>query len=812
MADTSISNQVYLSRNEIRNQIISYLQSYLELENVDLTKSSFLSFIVDILAALTSNIMFYQISAYREFFMTTAQLPESVLNLSAFLGYDPSNATPATVNVLFTVPLEFTESSVSFTIPSGFTVKAGTIEFKTYYSTAITVANNSSITVTVTEGNRVYDWPVTTDDDNFYISLPMRQLSTDQQEFQIDADLQTYQFSELEVSVDGQVSSVTVEVQEGSGFTTYTEYSSLFLMDSNDKGYVRTRTDDGFTITFGNGLIGAQPPAGATVRITSEVTEGIDGNVIASSITTGDRIYDGNKIVNYSVTNTSAATGGGDQESIEEIRSNSIANLTALSRIVTESDFQNADVIISDSPLGANSLPILKRSDLKVNEVNLYTTINYNDEIVPTRSVYSDFMTTTIPRQTVITFQDIDYYTLFDMEIDPTNSVADYSYIIFSLDQIPTLSTTYSTDYNIQATNLTVSRSGQSAIYELDYSSTETQIDGTSAICTMEIVENGAVYTMTNDTTGSVFTYTFSNYLAIPSGELTYRFTIKKPDGTLVSQYSAQFTFRRDLSDFSISDAIYDGTSAYTVYDIPVVRKSYYDSINQAEFESQILQALVSTVTFADYKMLTDFINLKFGNTTGLLTNMLLNTVTQTVIDIECEPPSGCSSGDKYIVGKGKGSWEGQDDSIATCVDGTSWTFAVPNPDVIVSVTNKGTNYIYSDRGWVVPQYNIPLTIEVHVFKDSSYSGSISDLTQDVRTAIYNAFSSTFGINTEIYKSEIINVVQDVDGVENCRVVQPASNIFFNYDIDSFSQLELLRFSPDYVYFTEDNISIKVFS
>lgn len=811
MANESISNEVYISRNQIRNQIIEYMQSYLELENVDLTKSSFLSFMVDIIAALTSNLMFYQASTYREFFMTTAQLPSSVLNLSAFLGYDPSDATPATVNVLFTIPLEFTDNSVAFTIPSGFSVSAGNVEFKTYYSTAVTVTNNASATVVVTDNsNRVINWPIIISDGNLLFSLPMRQQSTNVQEFQIDEDLQTYQFTDANVSIDGQVSSVTVEVQEGSGYTTYTSFNSLFLMDSNDKGYIRTRTDEGFTITFGNGLIGAQPPAGATVRVTTEVTDGVDGNIIASSITTGDRIYYGNKIVNYTVTNTSAATGGADEESIEETRTNAITNLTALNRIVTENDFVNTDVIISDSPIGENSLPILKRSDLRVNEINLYTTLTFSDSIVPTRSVYDTFNTTIIPRQTTITFDSVDYYTLFDMEIDTANSVANYSYVVSSLQQIPTLSTTYSTDYSIIATNLTVERSGTSGVYTLDYTTTENQ-DSSAAICTMELVETGATYTMTNDGTSS-FVYTFANYLAIPRDEITYRFTIKKPNGTLIAQYSAQFTFRRDLSDFTLSDVVVSDASTFIVYDIPVVKKSYYDGINQSEFETQILQALVSTVTFEDYKMLTDFVNLKFGNTTGKMTNMLLNPTTATVVDIECSPPSGCSAGDKYLVGKGKGDWEGYDDYIATCVDGTAWTFAMPNPDTIVIVTSKSTNYIYSDKGWIEPTYNIPLAIEVHVFKESSYSGSIANLTTDVRTAIYNEFSSRFGINAEIYKSEIVDVVQEVDGVENCRVIQPASNIFFNYDIDNFTQTQLLQFAPDYIYFEESNISVKVFS
>ena len=70
--ESSVSSQVYLSRDNTRNQIANNLKAYLELENVDLTKSSFLSFIINIMSTLTGNIMFYQISAYKEFFLTTA--------------------------------------------------------------------------------------------------------------------------------------------------------------------------------------------------------------------------------------------------------------------------------------------------------------------------------------------------------------------------------------------------------------------------------------------------------------------------------------------------------------------------------------------------------------------------------------------------------------------------------------------------------------------------------------------------------------------------------------------------------------------
>ena len=74
MTDT-ISTQIYSSRDAIRSQITDYIKSYLELENVDLTKSSFLSFIINIISTLTGNLMFYETSIYREFFLTKAQLP-----------------------------------------------------------------------------------------------------------------------------------------------------------------------------------------------------------------------------------------------------------------------------------------------------------------------------------------------------------------------------------------------------------------------------------------------------------------------------------------------------------------------------------------------------------------------------------------------------------------------------------------------------------------------------------------------------------------------------------------------------------------
>jgi len=820
MADETVSSQVYKSRDQIRNQLIDLLKQYLELENVDLTKSSFLSFVVDALSTLTSNTLFYQISSYREFFLTKAQLPESIYNLSAFLGYSPSEATSAQADVMFTIPFGFDDAITTFEIPQGFTVTAeGDVIFTTYYSTTINVTNNSQVTITVREGNRTYNLPVTIEESAFVFILPFRQFSLTEQEFAVPEDLQQYQFVSVDVPFSGQISEQTVQVKPASSasYESYVEVASLFLMEATTKGYVSRRTDSGINIQFGNGLIGYQPEAGSTILVNLSLTDGADGNVITGSISTGDRIYNTTdagitEIVQYGLTNPAPAFAGEDEESLEEIRRNAIINISALERIVTENDFVNANVIIDDSPIGPNSLPVLKRSDLKVNEIALFSTIFFADDLVPTRDVFATFDTLYIPRQTIINFDGVDYYTVYDIEIDPLNSNAEYTYIMYEIEQIPSLVTSYGSDYDLYADLLTVERAGLTATYTLDYKSTE--VDSITTTCEMEISETGATYNMVND--GTAFVVVFPNNQAIPKGELTYFFTIKHPTDGNIAQYSTQFVFRQDLSDFTMSDVVQPDSTSYIVYDIPTVEKDYYDGINQRDFELQVLQRLLSTMTFKDYRMLTDFVNFKFSNTTGILRNMQLNDIDmRPVTSIRCGEPLLPSQGDRYIVGRGSsGDWGDHEDQVAEYVsDGTSfeWFYVDPKTDQMVYVTNEDYKYIYSDLGWVKPEYMIPLQISLDVFREDTYTGSLGALTQSIREALVEGFTDRFGINAEIFRSEIVDIVQSVDGVDHCRLLTPESSIFFNFDIDEFTQTQLLEYAPEYVYFTEDDVAIRVF-
>ena len=129
----------------------------------------------------------------------------------------------------------------------------------------------------------------------------------------------------------------------------------------------------------------------------------------------------------------------------------------------------------------------------------------------------------------------------------------------------------------------------------------------------------------------------------------------------------------------------------------------------------------------------------------------------------------------------------------------------------MVYVTNENYKYIFSDPGWVKPIYNIPLKLSLDIFKESTFVGSLGSLTQDIRQTLVEAFKDRFGINIDIFRSEIIDIVQNVEGVKYCRLIKPESSIFFNFDIDTFSQEELLKYSPEYIYFTENDIEIRIF-
>lgn len=868
MTTTPVSETIYASRDAIRTQVIDFLQQYMELNEVDLTQSSFLSYIIDILTTLSSNLMFYQSNIYREFFLTQAQLPESIHNLSSFLGYSPKEAKYATANLLMKVWLPFTDPDTTFNIPSGFTFKTGdgTI-FLTYYKTTITLTNNTHVKITIEEDGKVYNLATkintTTEPHYFQFILPVRQYKITRIETGVDEDIQPYQFTDKNIAISGKIAEIDVYVKEekssSDNGTLYTQFNSLYLMSSSDYGYVLRVSSDGRRIYFGNNIIGVQPKAGSKIIVYVKETLGSAGNVIAGSITKGERIYSQQTdpltnitqttLIDYEVINPSPAFGGEDEEDLQEIRNNSIKSLVSLGRLVSEDDYKNFDVVIPDAPVKSNSIPVLKRSDLKINEIQLFTIFEFGDVLVPSKNVSYEIDSTlpSLPRYTVITKEDVEYITLFEMTLDIMNEAAYYEYIMTSIDVVPTLVQSWlenqAKTYNFNVNKLEVVNNGDSTTtFRLYYYSTET--DFNLCECTIRIASLNREYSMTNfsnlNEEQGVFYYTFMDHLEIPAGNELFYFTISNPyttedvystaippvlvsTGTTVitklAQYSTNITYRKNLKAFMISNTIVDGMVT-TIYDIPVIQKKFYDDLDvsgQKDFELQVLQQLLTSADFKSYRMLTDFINLKLCNTTGKSINMLKNSITKDFVkDIgSAAIPPAIEVGIRYIVsGNEGGSWSGQRDKIAVCtaMNPDEWIFLSAKSNDIVYIENKHSNYIYTEYGWMQPIYDIPLKLNIEVFKVNDSSIGETDLVSSIKKSIIDYYKDDFGPKLVLRRSKIIDIIHNTVGVNHCRLITPQSDIFFDFNIDDFEQQELMEYTPEWIYFTEDDITVKIFT
>ena len=79
----------------------------------------------------------------------------------------------------------------------------------------------------------------------------------------------------------------------------------------------------------------------------------------------------------------------------------------------------------------------------------------------------------------------------------------------------------------------------------------------------------------------------------------------------------------------------------------------------------------------------------------------------------------------------------------------------------------------------------------------------------------YVEFCQRAAENDEIFKNfkrdeAYIDVVQTVNGVRNCNLVDPKSNIFFNFDLKNLTKEQLLEYGPEHIYFERENIVVKV--
>lgn len=471
---------IYSSRERIRSELTDFIKRYSELEDVDLTKSSFVSYLIDVLSILTSNQIFYSSSIYREFFFTQARFPESVYNLANWIGYQPEPAEPSRVNVLFSFPTEFStaEDNVRVSFPRGYQVKSGEIPFTLSVGNTdmmisssdlptdiltVDIIKNSSVIIKDSEGN-TYPVQYNPENKNIQFILPFEQTDTVFESFIIPDDLEPYQFFDKEISFNGMYYDIEVFLLENTdgenlpgSLDEFEENSANYIqwfrseggihtLDSNDPYYVWRPQRNKGTLVFGNGIIGKQPPSGSYVCVKIKTTQGYDGSIIQNQVSNADPLYyeqpgGTTRRLDFSVTNPSPSTRGSDDPTLPEIKSKAISNLKTRDKLVSNGDYEDFNLISPNVPI-INTTPILKRSDLKVNDITLFASLLFHDtnnepELVPTKNMNVgvpkldpiDSRSTIIDRETGDEFQNI-----FSIQPDKETFSCTYEYIINEID------------------------------------------------------------------------------------------------------------------------------------------------------------------------------------------------------------------------------------------------------------------------------------------------------------------------------------------------------------------------------------------
>ena len=137
--------------------------------------------------------------------------------------------------------------------------------------------------------------------------------------------------------------SLVLEVDEGTGFTSWSQRDNFLSSNANSKDYVvEIKADDTVIIKFGDGTRGKIPAAGVdNIRVYYRTGADVDGNVGASTITVNK---EGISFVNR-IWNPRQATGwtekeGSTEEDLARVKIEGPASIRVLNRGITGPDIE----------------------------------------------------------------------------------------------------------------------------------------------------------------------------------------------------------------------------------------------------------------------------------------------------------------------------------------------------------------------------------------------------------------------------------------------------------------------------------------
>jgi hypothetical protein len=314
-----------LDFDTIKQNLKNFLKQQSEFTDYDFDGAG-LSVLLDILAYNTHYNAYYLNMVANESFLDTALLRDSVVSHAKTLGYTPYSTRAPVAIINFTIDSNTTTAATA-TLPEGYAFLSNQIDSKAYN---FVVLNDTTVTKSNTqfffENLQIYEGQLIT------YSFTYDQGSNPKQVFTLpDTDIDT---TTIKVLVNPSSSNTAT--------STYTRATDVLdISSTSEVFFLQEERGGNFQIYFGNGVVGKALPDGAIVSVTYLVTAGTDANKANNFVATATVVDSlGNGLSNFTITPVSAASGGADRESVDNIKFSAAARFSTQNRLVTFKDYE----------------------------------------------------------------------------------------------------------------------------------------------------------------------------------------------------------------------------------------------------------------------------------------------------------------------------------------------------------------------------------------------------------------------------------------------------------------------------------------
>ena len=314
-----------LDFDAIKQNLKNFLKQQSEFTDYDFDGAG-LSILLDILAYNTHYNAYYLNMVANESFLDTALLRDSVVSHAKTLGYTPYSTRAPVAIVNFTID-STTTTPATATLPEGYAFLSNQIDSKAYN---FVVLNDT----TVTKSNTQF----------FFENLQIFEGQLITYSFIYDQGSNPKQvFTLPDTNIDTTTIKVVVNPPSSNTATaTYTKVTDVLdISSTSEVFFLQEERDGNFQIYFGNDVVGKALPDGAIVSVTYLVTAGTEANKANNFVATATVVDSlNNGLSDFTITPVSAASGGADRESVDNIKFSAAARFSTQNRLVTFKDYE----------------------------------------------------------------------------------------------------------------------------------------------------------------------------------------------------------------------------------------------------------------------------------------------------------------------------------------------------------------------------------------------------------------------------------------------------------------------------------------